>query len=327
MRRRNVVFIALCLFAITGMAKTLYKYQDAQGNWHYTDKQPLAGEKLEARQLVETRRLTPATQQRVWLEKTGDNESQDFFVINKYPGPIEMEVSWSKQENVQAIPDLPKRFVLGAGQSPPLFKIRQAARGLAASFGLQQRYVIGPPLLNYASEVLYVPPIPANTQFQITQGFGGQYSHTDAQNRYAVDISMPVDTGVYAARGGIVLEVEEDYFQSGAEQSLASKANSIRILHADGSMAVYAHLALEKALVAPGVKVEVGQLIAYSGNTGFSTGPHLHFAVQINRGMELVATPFKFADVHNKPIDAQEGLWLNGYTPNAGHKQGQMGQN
>ena len=154
MRRRNVVFIALCLFAITGMAKTLYKYQDAQGNWHYTDKQPLAGEKLEARQLVETRRLTPATQQRVWLEKTGDNESQDFFVINKYPGPIEMEVSWSKQENVQAIPDLPKRFVLGAGQSPPLFKIRQAARGLAASFGLQQRYVIGPPLLNYASEVL-----------------------------------------------------------------------------------------------------------------------------------------------------------------------------
>ena len=319
----GLMVLLLCLCSEICMAKTLYKYQDAQGNWHYTDKQPLTGEKMEARQLVESRRLTPAKQQRVWLEKTGDNESQDFFVINKYPGAIEMEVSWSKQENVQAIPELPRRFVLESGQSAPLFKVRVAAQGQAASYGLKQHYVVGPPLPNYASDVLYVPPIPANSQFQITQGFGGQYSHTDAQNRYAVDISMPVDTGVYAARGGIVMEVEEDYFQSGVEQSLASKANSVRILHTDGSMAVYAHLALEKVLVAPGVKVEVGQLIAYSGNTGYSTGPHLHFAVQINKGLELVATPFKFADVHNKPFAAQEGLWLNGYTPNAGHKLGQ----
>jgi murein DD-endopeptidase MepM/ murein hydrolase activator NlpD len=327
MRLRSVVSVLLCLVANAGVAKTLYKYQDAQGNWHYTDKQPVNGDKFEVRQLVETRQLKPARQQRVWLEKTGDNASQEFYVINKYPGQVEVEISWNKQDNVLATPDLPRRFVVGPGQSAPLFKVTLAAQGPAASYSLQERYVVGPPLLNYSSDVLYVPPIPANTQFQITQGFGGQFSHTDVQNRYAVDINMPVDTGVYAARGGIVMEVEEDNFQSGVEQSFASKANSIRILHADGSMAVYAHLALEKALVAPGVKVETGQLIAYSGNTGFSTGPHLHFAVQINRGMELVATPFKFADVHNKPLEVQEGLWLNGYTPNAGHKQGQVGKN
>ena len=324
MRQRSVVLLGLYLFAMIGSTKTLYKYQDVQGNWHYTDRQPLTGDKLEVRQLVETRHLTPAKQQRVWLEKTGDNDSQDYFVINKYPGPIEIEIGWNKQENVQAIPDLPRRFVVAAGQSPPLFKVRVAAQGLAFSYNLQHRFMIGPPLLNYVSDVLYVPPIPPNTQFQITQGFGGQFSHFDAQNRYAVDIAMPVDTGVYAARGGIVMEVEEDYFLNGVEQSLASKANSVRILHDDGSMAEYAHLALEKVLVAPGVKVEVGQLIAYSGNTGFSTGPHLHFAVQINRGMELVGAPFKFADVHNKPLEVQEGLWVYGYTPNAGHKNGQM---
>ena len=59
-------------------------------------------------------------------------------------------------------------------------------------------------------------------------------------------------------------------------------------------MAVYAHLALETAQVYPGLKVYAGQLIGYSGNTGFSSGPHLHFAVQLNKGMELVSIPFKF---------------------------------
>jgi murein DD-endopeptidase MepM/ murein hydrolase activator NlpD len=320
---RRLGLLGLCLFAMSGMAKTLYKYQDAQGNWHYTDKPPDAGDKLEVRQLVETRHLTPTKQQRVRLEKTGDDQSQDFFVINGYPGPVEMEINWSKQVNVQSQPDLPQRFVVATGQSPTLFKVSLTGSGQSGSYALQQRYVLGPPQTHYASSVLYVPPLPPNSQFQITQGFGGTFSHMDAQNRYAVDIAMPVDTGVYAARGGVVLEVEEDYFKNGVEQSLAAKANSVRILHDDGSMAVYAHLALEKVVVRPGEKVKVGQLIAYSGNTGLSTGPHLHFAVQINSGMALEATPFKFADVSNQPITVQEGMWLHGYTPNAGHLAGQ----
>jgi len=105
---------------------------------------------------------------------------------------------------------------------------------------------------------------------------------------------MPVDTPIYAARAGVVMEVDNDFYKSGAKKAYKSRANSIRILHADGSMAIYAHLALEKAQAYPGLKVSAGQLIGYSGNTGFSSGPHLHFAVQLNKGMELVSVPFKF---------------------------------
>jgi murein DD-endopeptidase MepM/ murein hydrolase activator NlpD len=42
-----------------------------------------------------------------------------------------------------------------------------------------------------------------------------------------------------------------------------------------------------------GERVGVGQQIGASGNTGYSSGPHLHFAVQVNRGMRLASIPFR----------------------------------
>jgi murein DD-endopeptidase MepM/ murein hydrolase activator NlpD len=65
------------------------------------------------------------------------------------------------------------------------------------------------------------------------------------------------------------------------------------VLHEDGTMAVYAHLQPESVIVRPGQRVNTGQRLGASGNTGFSTGPHLHFALQVNRGMELVSIPFR----------------------------------
>lgn len=307
MSARFVLLVFLALVSGAGEAKKLYKYQDAQGYWHYTDKPPAT------EQPVEVRQLKPAAKQRVWLEKSGDRSNPDFFILNHYPGPIEVEVDWERRENVVATPELPNRFVVASGKSGTLFKVAAADRYQSWRFTLQYRYVIGRPLADYLGETLYVPPIEASSRFQITQGFDGEFSHTDPQNRYAVDIMMPVDTPVYAARGGVVLEVESDYFGSGTQQAYADKANSIRILHDDGSMAVYAHLALEKAQAYPGLKVDAGQLIGYSGNTGLTTGPHLHFAVQINRGMELVSVPFRFADENHQAVEPRQGLWLSGY--------------
>jgi murein DD-endopeptidase MepM/ murein hydrolase activator NlpD len=58
-------------------------------------------------------------------------------------------------------------------------------------------------------------------------------------------------------------------------------------------MAVYAHLQLDSIRVQPGRVVLMGEQIARSGNTGFSSGPHLHFAVQRNAYNEMLACTWK----------------------------------
>ena len=86
-----------------------------------------------------------------------------------------------------------------------------------------------------------------------------------------------------AARAGIVMQVEDDYYGAGLDrEKFGSRANVVRILHPDGSMAIYAHLKPESVVIQPGRQVYVGQKLGESGNTGFSTGPHLHFEVRIN---------------------------------------------
>ncbi|MEE7545808.1 M23 family metallopeptidase, partial [Xanthomonas sp. Kuri4-1] len=47
--------------------------------------------------------------------------------------------------------------------------------------------------------------------------------------------------------------------------------------------------------VRPGQAVRAGQGLGRSGSTGFSTAPHLHFAIQLNGGMQLVSVPFRIA--------------------------------
>lgn len=303
---RMAWLIALLLVSPTSSAKKLYKYQDTQGYWHYTDKPP------DTQEPVEVRQLKASPKQKVWLEQSGDKSHPDFYALNQYPGPIELEIDWGKHDNVVATPSLPQRFVVESGTSPTLFSVAGSGQAGSWRFTLEYRYVIGRPLSDYHSDQLYIPPIAGSDRFQVSQAFGGEFSHNDAQNRYAVDIVMPVDTPVHAARGGVVLDVENDQFGGGTQKAYATKANSIRILHDDGSMAVYAHLALEKAQVYPGLKVDAGQLIGYSGNTGLTTGPHLHFAVQINQGMELASVPFRFADAEGRAVEPQQGLWLTG---------------
>jgi murein DD-endopeptidase MepM/ murein hydrolase activator NlpD len=100
--------------------------------------------------------------------------------------------------------------------------------------------------------------------FRVVQGYLGKFSHgAGSGNEHAIDWRMPIGTRVCAARAGVVTGIRQDSV----------------IKHDDGTFAEYAHLAKESALVNLGEKVAAGQTLALSGNTGFSRGPHLHFAV------------------------------------------------
>jgi murein DD-endopeptidase MepM/ murein hydrolase activator NlpD len=119
----------------------------------------------------------------------------------------------------------------------------------------------------------------------ITQGPGGSTSHTGL-SQYAIDYGVNLGTPVYAMRSGTVKRVIDTNSDTGGGQEKANQANLVTIEHDGGYHSAYLHLQRGfSSKVAGGIKVgntvQAGQLIGYSGNSGWSTGPHLH--VQVHR--------------------------------------------
>ncbi len=181
---------------------------------------------------------------------------------------------------------LDERVLNGPGR----FRIDGAGAGGLA--GLRLTAVPGKPATHHGSE--YPQPVSPYADGPISQGFHGQASHQDAANAYALDFALLPGTPVLAARSGTVMEAVDGFpDDGGARAADRDKANLVRILHEDGSMAVYAHLMQDSVTVTPGQWVAPGTVIGQSGNSGYSRGPHLHFAVQVNAGMRLESVPFR----------------------------------
>jgi murein DD-endopeptidase MepM/ murein hydrolase activator NlpD len=90
---------------------------------------------------------------------------------------------------------------------------------------------------------------------------------------------MPIGTKILASRGGIVMEVVDNNTKHCGKPECIKYNNYINIYHDDGSFAEYLHIKRRSSQVKVGDVVKQGQLIAESGNVGYSTGPHLHFSV------------------------------------------------
>lgn len=140
------------------------------------------------------------------------------------------------------------------------------------------KWTVGDMHASHDNGVRYLLPHAANKRYPIVQGYNGGFSHWGA-SKYALDFSMPVGTPVHAARKGTVVDVVEKNWRGGSSRRYAKYANYVVILHEDGTTGEYYHLAQWGANVKVGEFVEAGELIGYSGNTGFSSMPHLHFAV------------------------------------------------
>jgi murein DD-endopeptidase MepM/ murein hydrolase activator NlpD len=95
----------------------------------------------------------------------------------------------------------------------------------------------------------------------------------------AVDFYAPEGTSVLAAAEGKIVEVKEDSDESGIRIEFWDKGNYIDIKHKNDEFTWYEHLKYRGALVKKGDTVKKGQVIGYSGNTGFTENPHLHFQV------------------------------------------------
>ncbi|MFL9584589.1 M23 family metallopeptidase [Stenotrophomonas sp. AB1(2024)] len=209
-------------------------------------------------------------------------------VDNHLTGPV--QIALRQDAGAALLPGLPLQTVLPGSASVVVARL-QLPPG-TQRLNLLLDAVPGDPAAR-PQDVAYPLPFDAR-RFQVTQAPRGRFSHDDAENRDAVDFALPEGTPVLAARAGKVMQVQGNFSGHGLDPVRdRERANFIRVLHEDGSMAVYAHLREKGVLVRSGQRVEAGQRIGVSGNTGYSTAPHLHFVVQANVGMQLRSIPVR----------------------------------
>ena len=129
-----------------------------------------------------------------------------------------------------------------------------------------------------------------------SQASNGYVSHNDGMLN-AVDFPTPENTTIVAAISGIVVQVVENFSTGCPTSACQNESNFIIIDHGDSTFAMYAHLTVNGSLVEVGDSVDAGQDIALSGNTGWSTGPHLHFEIKDLTGNSMPLLFYEFENI------------------------------
>lgn len=144
---------------------------------------------------------------------------------------------------------------------------------------------------------------------RVVQGPGGTFSHqAGSGSENAIDFSMPAGSKVCAARDGMIVALWQESDIGGADPTNRPFANYVVVTHEDGTFGEYYHLKKNGVLVSLGQKVKMHDPIALSGNTGYSSRPHLHFAVFCNiDGKERITIPVQFRTKSGAIESLQQG--------------------
>ncbi len=240
-------------------------------------------------------------------EETEDGGFQ-LLADNHHIIPVVVHVTLSRVTNLRADATLPVTAVLQPGSSRvELFRLHPTSATGRRGFGLEYRWARGDPdRVQHDDNHRYLLPFAHGTKHRVTQGYNGRFTHF-GENRYAVDFDLDIGTPIKAARGGLVVEVRQDSTVGGQDARFTGMANYVLVQHDDGSFGNYAHLKPGGAAVTVGRRVSAGELIGFSGNTGRSSGPHLHFDVRIpTREGRMQSIPTLFRGVNGEAITLEE---------------------
>lgn len=240
------------------------------------------------------------------LETSREGGASVIRAQNQGAVPISLRLVLGAAENVATEPSFPIYMVIPARTNLTVARITQADRRKAWRYQYQSRRAFGSFEARPDPAAMYRVPWMDGRTFVIGQAPGGRLStHLQPYSREAIDVTMPEGTPIVAARGGVVFTAISEHDNKGAlEDSMRNKANVVRVLHDDGTIGNYVHLMHDGVAVQAGEVVQAGKLLGYAGSTGYSAGPHLHFAitrvVRAADGFTEVSEPITF-HVGNPP--------------------------
>jgi murein DD-endopeptidase MepM/ murein hydrolase activator NlpD len=228
-----------------------------------------------------------------------------FYVENKELCEVTMTFGLDLS-NLKASVSLPYTATFSPGETEA-FTVSPTLNGAEWEYSYTNYFKLGSNCARHDDSYIYQLPYAPGNKFKVTQGYNGGFSHKGS-NQYAIDWQMPEGTPVCAARGGVVVRIKDDSSTGGASLKYDPYNNYVLIRHDDGTLGHYCHLLKGGVCVKPGQRVEVGQQIALSGNTGFSTGGHLHFSVfKTKDGRERISIPVKFRTGGGEILTLVEG--------------------
>lgn len=233
------------------------------------------------------------------VESVRSGGTDQLIARNDGPVPVSLVVRLLDPTNVTTDVRMPVVQVIRPKTHALIARVFPANRALGSRYSYKASFRLGSFHASHDPAARYRLPYLDGRSFMMTQTASGfRTTHTEPYSREAVDISMPEGTPILAARAGIVIEAISKYVDGAKDLELLAHANSVRILHDDGTIATYGHLMPGGTSVRRGELVPAGKLIGYAGSTGYSSGPHLHFVVNrvIVEGDQLqeVSEPITF---------------------------------
>jgi murein DD-endopeptidase MepM/ murein hydrolase activator NlpD len=279
-----------------------YRYKDARGEWVYSDRPPPGGQASESVALGGG----GGSALRLVVEPRATDSGVALVAINQCRCTVEFAVR-------AQTPAGNKRGRLTVAPQSEQVLLDVAAADGPTQIRYEYSYVIGEPGAEHRPARSYRVPFALAQRFKVTQAPPDAVTHVDPSSRNAIDIAMPVGTAIHAAREGLVINVAARHFKSGLNPQIMDEANFVQVLHDDGTHAIYAHLQLDTVRVRVGQRIARGEYIANSGNTGFSSGPHLHFVVLHNAGLRSESVPVTFAGPGGTSVTPRSGQALTAY--------------